>query len=143
MGACIDAMRNPTKPRPEGEVILAEMVRQYVTVTDHFLGRSAIHSCQYTQVLGTRSHLRDSAGRGVVCRGLHRVPQQRRGGRGVAGSRLTGAHPGGIRRDSHQGRRCPTNTSYRRALLLLTRERALSPDGLRGHEDRVRADHDR
>ena len=30
MGACIDAMRNPTKPRPEGEVILAEMVRQYV-----------------------------------------------------------------------------------------------------------------
>ncbi|PIL37701.1 terpene synthase [Ganoderma sinense ZZ0214-1] len=29
MGACIDAIRNPTKPRPEGEVILAEMVRQF------------------------------------------------------------------------------------------------------------------
>ncbi|KAI1791054.1 terpenoid synthase [Ganoderma leucocontextum] len=29
MGACIDAIRNPTKARPEGEIILAEMVRQF------------------------------------------------------------------------------------------------------------------
>ena len=26
----IDALRNPSKPRPKGEVILGEVVRQYV-----------------------------------------------------------------------------------------------------------------
>ena len=29
---CRDALNNPTKPRPEGEVVLGEITRQYVSL---------------------------------------------------------------------------------------------------------------
>ena len=40
--ACIDALYNPRKPRPEGEVVIGEIVRQYVYIPASILCDSLI-----------------------------------------------------------------------------------------------------
>ena len=67
MAACIDAMHNPAKPRPEGEVVLAEMVRQYVISASHPPPFARTPLISLFKVLGTRSNVRDAT-RGAVVR---------------------------------------------------------------------------
>ena len=66
MATCIDAMHNPTKPRPGGEVVLAEMVRQYVIPDSHPPPFTRAPLISLLKVLGTCSNVRDAAGGAVV-----------------------------------------------------------------------------